>query len=124
MKLAAGLMAAFMTFGAAHAEKLTPERVFADPDLSGPLAKGVKVSPDGAAVTYLRAKADDQRMTDLWIADVKGGPARLLIDARSLAPQEKALSEAEKSRRERQGRSPSNRMVMKYSAQPSTNQPG
>ena len=100
---AAGAMAALMTFGAAHAETLTPERVFADPDLSGPLARGVKVSPDGSAVTYLRARADDQRMTDLWIADITGGAPRLLIDARSLAPQEKELSEAEKSRRERQG---------------------
>lgn len=103
MKLAVGLMVACMTFGVAHAEKLTPERVFADPDLSGPLARGVKVSPDGSAVTYLRAKADDQRMTDLWIADAEGGARRLLIDALSLAPQDKELSEAEKSRRERQG---------------------
>jgi dipeptidyl-peptidase 4 len=103
MKLATGLMVACMTFGVAHAEKLTPERAFADPDLSGPLARGVKVSPDGSAVTFLRAKAADQRMTDLWIADVKGGAPRLLIDAASLAPKEKELSEAEKSRRERQG---------------------
>jgi len=92
-----------MACGVAQAEKLTPERVFADPDLSGPIARGVKVSPDGSAVTYLRAKADDQRMTDLWIADVQGGDPRLLIDARTLAPKDKVLSEAEKSRRERQG---------------------
>ena len=31
----------------AMAEKLTPERVFADPGLSGPTAKGVALSPDG-----------------------------------------------------------------------------
>jgi len=103
MKFVAGLMVALLACGAAQAEKLTPERVFADPDLSGPIARGVKVSPDGSAVTYLRAKADDQRMTDLWIADVKGGDPRLLIDARKLAPRDKVLSEAEKSRRERQG---------------------
>ena len=52
----------------AHAEILTPERVFTSPDLSGPRARGVSLSPDGSAVTYLKAKADDQRMTDLWIA--------------------------------------------------------
>lgn len=101
--VAGGLIVALMACGVAQAEKLTPERVFADPDLSGPIARGVKVSPDGSAVTYLRAKADDQRMTDLWIADVKGGDPRLLIDARTLAPKDKVLSEAEKSRRERQG---------------------
>ena len=32
---------------AAKAQPLTPERVFADPDLSGPKAVGVKLSPDG-----------------------------------------------------------------------------
>jgi len=101
--VAGGLIVALMACGVAQAEKLTPERVFADPDLSGSIARGVKVSPDGSAVTYLRAKADDQRMTDLWIADVKGGDPRLLIDARTLAPRDKVLSEAEKSRRERQG---------------------
>ena len=37
----------------ATAETLTPERVFARPDLSGPQARGVALSPDGAAVTYL-----------------------------------------------------------------------
>ncbi len=101
--VAGGLIVALMACSVAKAEKLTPERVFADPDLSGPIARGVKVSPDGSAVTYLRAKPDDQRMTDLWIADVDGGDPLLLIDARALAPKDKVLSEAEKSRRERQG---------------------
>jgi len=84
-------------------QKLTPERVFAAPDLSGPRARGVGLSPDGAMVTFLRAKADDPRMTDLWAADVAGGEPRLLIDAQALVPKDRALSEAEKSRRERMG---------------------
>lgn len=87
----------------ATAEKLTPERVFADPDLSGPRARGVALSPDGTVVTYLKAKSDNQRMTDLWAADVGGGPPRMLVDGRSLIPEGRELSEAEKSRRERQG---------------------
>ncbi|MEO8925738.1 MAG: S9 family peptidase [Caulobacteraceae bacterium] len=103
MNLAAGLVAAMLTFGAAHAQKLTPERVFADPDLSGPRARLVKLAPDGTAVTFLRAKADDQRLTDLWMADVAGRPPRLIVDGRALTPKGAALSEAEKSRRERQG---------------------
>jgi dipeptidyl-peptidase 4 len=103
MKFAAALAATFLAFGAAHAQKLTPERVFADPDLSGPRARLVKLAPDGSAVTWLRAKAEDQRTTDLWIADVAGGPPRLLIDGAAFAPKDAVLSEAEKNRRERQG---------------------
>ncbi|OJU12300.1 MAG: peptidase S9 [Caulobacterales bacterium 68-7] len=87
----------------AHAEKLTPERVFASPDLAGPRARGVKLSPDGKTVTFLRAKTDDARMTDLWAADVAGGEPKLLVDGRALIPQGRELSEAEKSRRERMG---------------------
>jgi len=108
---AAGLALAALSFGAIHAAraeqgaalKLTPERVFADPDLSGPRARLVKLAPDGSAVTWLRAKADDQRTTDLWIADTAGGPPRLLIDGAAFAPKDAVLSEAQKSRRERQG---------------------
>jgi dipeptidyl-peptidase 4 len=103
MRFVMALAAATLAAGAAQAERLTPERVFASPDLSGPRAQGVKLSPDGKAVTYLKAKADDQRMTDLWIADVAGGDPRLLIDGRSLIPEGRVLSEAEKSRRERLG---------------------
>jgi dipeptidyl-peptidase-4 len=103
IKFASVLAVAVLTTGVAHAEKLTPERVFSSPDISGARARGVSLSPDGKAVTYLKAKADDQRMTDLWIADVNGGAPRLLIDGRSLIPEGRVLSEAEKSRRERQG---------------------
>ena len=84
-------------------DRLTPERVFTDPALSGPQARGVKLSPDGSMLTYLKAKPDNQRMTDLWAADVKGGAPRLLVDGLALIPDGRALSEAEKSRRERQG---------------------
>jgi dipeptidyl-peptidase-4 len=92
-----------MSLSLAHAEVLTPERVFASPDLSGPQARGVALAPDGSAVTYLKAKADDVDVTDLWIADVAGGAAHLLIDGRALSPAGHELSEAEKSRRERLG---------------------
>ncbi|WP_304187124.1 S9 family peptidase [Phenylobacterium aquaticum] len=89
--------------GSAEAQKLTATRVYAAPDLSGPRARGVSLSPDGTLATYLKAKADDPRMTDLWAADVAGGEPRMLIDARALIPKDRELSEAEKSRRERQG---------------------
>ena len=85
------------------AEQLTPARVYADPDLAGPRARDVQLSPDGTLVTYLKAKPDDQRMTDLWAADVAGGEPRLLVDGRKLIPEGRTLSEAEIARRERQG---------------------
>ncbi|HZZ68084.1 MAG TPA: S9 family peptidase, partial [Phenylobacterium sp.] len=92
-----------MSANLAHAAVLTPERVFASPDLSGPQARGVALAPDGSAVTYLKAKTDDVDITDLWIADVKGGAPHMLIDGRALSPKGRELSEAEKSRRERMG---------------------
>ena len=81
---------------------LTPERVFSDPDLSGPTARGVQLSPDGKLVTFLRAKPNDREVQDLWAIDVAGGEPRRLIDAKVLEPKETELSEAEKARRERQ----------------------
>jgi dipeptidyl-peptidase-4 len=87
----------------AQAAKLTPQRVFADPDLSGPRARTVKIAPDGSAVAFLRSKADDQRTTDLWIAAIDGSPPRLVIDGRALTPKGAVLSADEKARRERQG---------------------
>ncbi|MDI1364286.1 MAG: S9 family peptidase [bacterium] len=83
------------------AEKLPPERVFADPGLNGPTAKGVALSPDGKRVTYLKAKADAANVQDLWAADVKGGEPYRLIDSAALSSGAKELSEAEKARRER-----------------------
>ncbi|KQY92719.1 peptidase S9 [Caulobacter sp. Root1455] len=83
------------------AEKLTPERIFADPALNGPTAKGVALSPDGKRVTYLKGKAEAANVQDLWAADVKGGEPYRLIDSAALSAGAKELSEAEKARRER-----------------------
>jgi dipeptidyl-peptidase-4 len=82
---------------------LTPARVFASPDLSGPRARGVAMAPDGSAVTFLKAKDSDLTVTDLWIADVAGASPRLLIDGAALTAKDHVLSEAEKSLRERKG---------------------
>jgi dipeptidyl-peptidase-4 len=83
------------------AEKLTPERIFADPALNGPTAKGVALSPDGKRVTYLKGKPEAANVQDLWAADVKGGEPYRLIDSAALSSGAKELSEAEKARRER-----------------------
>lgn len=80
---------------------LTVERVFANPSLAGPVAKGVSLSPDGELVAFLRSREDDVDVLDLWAAPVKGGEPFKLIDARALVPDAGELSEAEKARRER-----------------------
>jgi len=80
---------------------LTPERVFANPSLAGPVARGVSLSPDGELVAFLRAREDDVDVLDLWAAPTGAGEPFKLIDARALVPDAGELSEAEKARRER-----------------------
>jgi dipeptidyl-peptidase-4 len=103
-------LAAQSPFTAAHAQSgpqtpdpavLTPERVFANPSLSGPVAKGVSLSPDGELVAFLRSREDDVDVLDLWAAPTGEGEPFKLIDARALVPDAGELSEAEKARRER-----------------------
>src|SRR5690606_3636395 len=79
----------------------TPERVFADPSLNGPVARGVTLSPDGELVAFLRSREDDQDVLDLWAAPVEGGEPYRLVDARALVPDAGELSEAERARRAR-----------------------
>jgi len=80
---------------------LTIERVFASPSLSGPTPRSLKFSPDGGRVTFLRAKDEDRTVLDLWAMDVADGRTYRLVDASALAPEERALSEAEIQYRER-----------------------
>jgi dipeptidyl-peptidase-4 len=86
---------------AAESAILTPERVFANPALAGPVAKGVTLSPDGELVAFLRSRDDDVDVLDLWAAPTGEGEPFKLIDARALVPDAGELSEAEKARRER-----------------------
>lgn len=103
MNLASAALAALLAASPVMAETLPPQRIFESPDISGPRARGVKLSPDGKAVTYIKTRADDLTITDLWVADVAGGEPRLLLDGKQLAPAERQLSEAERARRERAG---------------------
>ncbi|MEL8056838.1 MAG: S9 family peptidase, partial [Pseudomonadota bacterium] len=50
----------------ADAPALTLERLYASPSLSGPTPQGVKYSPDGKRVTFLKARADEGDRYDLW----------------------------------------------------------
>ena len=94
MKLAAAALAALLAATPAMAENLPPQRIFESPDISGPRARGVQLSPDGKSVTYIKTRADDLTITDLWVADVAGGEPRLLLDGKRLAPAGLELSAA------------------------------
>src|ERR1044071_3440526 len=84
------------------AEKLTIERLFAAPDLSGPTLRSARFSPDGKRVAYLRGKADNKDRLDLWAYDIASSKRALLVDSAVLDPQQQALSAEEAQRRERQ----------------------
>lgn len=80
---------------------LTIERLFSSPSLSGEKPRGVKFSPDGQRVTFLKGRADDLSRFDLWAFDVSTGQQSLLVDSRLLEPEDVNLSEEEKALRER-----------------------
>lgn len=103
MRLFAGLilMTLISTSNPAAAEELTIERLVASPALTGPTANSVKISPDGARVTFLQGKAEDQDQQDLWEYHIADGEKRMLVDSRQLLPGEEDLDEVELARRER-----------------------
>ena len=101
--LAVSFAILFALFGApAHSGKLPLERLFAAPDLSGPSLRGVKISPNGKLIAYLKGREDDKDRFDLWAYDVSTARHRLLVDSRTLAGADRALSAEEEARRERQ----------------------
>jgi dipeptidyl-peptidase 4 len=87
---------------AATAEKLTIERLFSGPDLSGASLRSPHLSPDSRFVAYLRGKDTNKDRLDLWAYDIARHEHRLLVDSALLEPQERALSAEEEQRRERQ----------------------
>jgi dipeptidyl-peptidase-4 len=84
-----------------HAERLTIERLFSDPDLNGPSPRSLNIAPDGSCVAFLRGRDDDQNQLDLWAYETATGQSRRLVDSLALEPK-KELSDAEKARRERE----------------------
>ncbi len=81
--------------------RLTIDRLYASPSLSGPSPRGVKFSPDGQRVTFLKARESDSSRYDLWQFDVATGEQSLLVDSQILEPEDVELSEEEKALRER-----------------------
>jgi dipeptidyl-peptidase 4 len=107
--------------GNTRADTLPLERLFAAPDLSGPTLRGVKISPDGKLVAYLKARDDDKDRFDLWAYDVPAARHRLLVDSRTLAGADRALSVEEEARRERQ-RTSAFSGIVEYSFAPDSHQ--
>ena len=87
---------------ATTAEELPIARVFAAPAINGPVANNVQISPDGSLVTFLKPEPGDQTTYDLWALPVAGGAPRLLMAGSKFEPKTTVLTEAEKSRRERE----------------------
>lgn len=79
---------------------LTLERLYDGPDLSGPRATGVQLSPDGSMLTFLKP-IQGQSSLSLWAMPSGGGEPYVLLDAGALNDSNKVMSEAEKAMRER-----------------------
>lgn len=98
--MAIGTEAGAQTAAAPQADKLTLARVFGSPDLSGSQPRGVRLSPDGTLLTFLRPRADEKERTDLWARDTRTGAERMLVDSKKVGTGAE-LTEAEKMQRER-----------------------
>jgi len=83
--------------------RLTVERLFADPPLSGTLPQQPALAPDGRYLCYLRPADDDRERLDLWRCDIESAEHRCWVDARQLQALTPAgeLTSAEKAERER-----------------------
>ena len=92
------LIAAAPPHGVAQ-KKLTIERIFASPPISGATPRLLKLSPDGRYASLLRPRSEDRERFDLWAMDTTTGQLRMLVDSAKIGGGE--ISEAEKMRRER-----------------------
>ncbi|PQO93599.1 S9 family peptidase [Massilia phosphatilytica] len=115
MRLLLCLLAALSAVPAS-AERLTLDRIHADPALGGPGVRSLRVSPDGERVTFLRGRADNQFQLDLWEFNMKDKTTHRLVDSKLLVPNEN-LSLEEKARRER-ARTASLSGILSYSWSP------
>ncbi|GAA6139291.1 S9 family peptidase [Arenicella sp. 4NH20-0111] len=96
-----GFIAFLLSLHPANAKELTVERIFSSPSLNGPSIKGLKISPDGERVTFLRGKESDYERLDLWEYHIGSKETRILFDSDKLHSGKEVLSDEEKARRER-----------------------
>jgi len=86
-------------------QRLSLERVFADPPLAGRSPMGVSFSPDGGWLAFLKGSETDSDVLDLWAMRLRpngeaDGEPRVLVKTRDLV-QSVALSEEERMANER-----------------------
>ncbi|WLI90146.1 S9 family peptidase [Massilia sp. R2A-15] len=115
MRFSLCLIAALLA-APAFAERLTLDRIQADPALSGPGVRNLRVSPDGEHITFLRGREDNQFQLDLWEFNMKDKTTHRLVDSKLLVPNE-SISLEEKARRER-ARTASLSGILNYSWSP------
>jgi dipeptidyl-peptidase-4 len=80
-------------------KKLTIERIFASPPISGKTPRLLNLSPDGRYATLLQPRSEDRERFDLWAMETSTGQLKMLVDSTKIGGGE--ISEAEKMRRER-----------------------
>lgn len=85
-----------------HADEgLSIKQITENGSLNGTVPRGLKFSPDGARVTFLKSSEEDARVLDLWEYNLKEKSAKLLVKASDITGGEEELSEEERGRRER-----------------------
>lgn len=89
-----------MSMGASAAG-LTIQQITENGSLNGSIPSGLKFSPDGNRVTFLRGSEEDSRVLDLWEYNLSSKIAQLLVKASDITGGREELSEAERGRRER-----------------------
>lgn len=83
-------------------QRLPLDRIFADPPLAGHAPQGLKMSPDGLRVTFLRPNETDSEVLDLWAMELPDGEPMVLVRTADLVPKESIqLSEEERMALER-----------------------
>ncbi len=97
----------FTSFSSYGSEKpLTIERLFESPELEGAKMMGLKFSPNGQRLSFLKPKKSNYEVLDLWEFDLKTGKESLLVDSATLKfspPTEIEKARLERMRITRQG---------------------
>ncbi len=82
--------------------RLTPEALFRQGPLTGPLPSQIRLSPSGALASYLRPAFEAREQLQLWLADTHRATPWLLLDGDDIGvspARETALEKAERERR-------------------------
>ena len=100
-----GIITIFVLFSGfiapAMATGLTIKQITQNGSLNGTVPSGLKYSPDGKRITFLKGSQADGRVLDLWQYNISDKTSQLLVKASDITGGTEKLSEAERGRRER-----------------------